>query len=199
MFTGIVEEMLEVAAFERNEFGRRLTLNGRAVTAGLALGDSLAVNGCCLTVASLEGSALSFDLLEETICRTSFAGLQRGDRVNVEGALLVGGKLGGHFVSGHVDEAGRVVVFEQRGDNHYLQVQAAPEFAKYLAPKGSVTIDGVSLTVCEVDGGTFSVWLIPHTLKVTTLGHLVIGGLVNLEFDLLAKYVEGILLNQATK
>jgi riboflavin synthase len=199
MFTGIVEEMLEVAAFERNEVGRRLTLQGHSVAAGLSVGDSLAVNGCCLTVAALEGSALGFDLLEETVDCTSFAGLQPGDRVNVEGALLVGGKLGGHFVSGHVDEAGRVVVFEQRGDNHYLQVQAASEFAKYLALKGSVTIDGVSLTVCEVNGGIFSVWLIPHTLKVTTLGDVVVGDLVNLEFDLLAKYVEGILLNQTTE
>lgn len=193
MFTGIVEEIGEVARFERNELGRRLAVVGKLATVDLSVGDSLSVSGCCLTATALEGSTVTFDLLEETISRTAFACLKSGDCVNLERSLAVGGRLGGHFVSGHVDEAGRVVVFEQRGDNYYLQIIAAPEFAKYLAPKGSVAIDGVSLTVCEVEDGTFSVWLIPHTLEVTTLGHLESGDLVNLEFDLLAKYVERIL------
>ena len=193
MFTGIVEEMGEVASFERNELGRVLAVTGKRVTMDLSVGDSLSVSGCCLTATSLEGSTVTFDLLEETISRTAFAHLKAGDRVNLERSLTVGGKLGGHFVSGHVDEAGRVVVFEQRGDNYFLQVESASQFAKYLAPKGSVAIDGVSLTVCEVDDGTFSVWLIPHTLEVTILGQLEAGDLVNLEFDLLAKYVEQIL------
>ena len=197
MFTGIVEEKGEVEAFARNDSGRTLTVSARQVMSDLAVGDSLSVSGCCLTVTSMQESKVTFDLLEETIACTAFSTLRPGDHLNFERSLAVGGRLGGHFVTGHVDEAGRVVVFEQRGDNHFLQVEASSAFAKYLTEKGSVTIDGVSLTVCEVNGGVFSVWLIPHTLEVTTLGHLAPGDLVNLEFDVLAKYVEGILTDRS--
>ena len=133
------------------------------------------------------------DLLEETIACTNFGSLQAGKRVNLERSLAANGRLGGHFLSGHVDETGEVTVFEKRGDNYFLEVKASSSSAKYLAPKGSVAINGVSLTVYEVDGGVFSVWLIPHTLDTTNLGQLEAGNLVNLEFDLLAKYVESIL------
>ena len=193
MFTGIVEETGEVAAFERTDEGRRLAVAGSVATVDLSVGDSLAVNGCCLTVSSLEDSKAWFDLLEETIACTSFGSLQAGDRVNLERSLAANGRMGGHFLSGHVDEAAKVTVFEKRGEHYFLEVEASPESAKYLAPKGSIAIDGVSLTVCEVEDSRFSVWLIPHTLEVTTLGHRKPGDLVNLEFDLLAKYVESIL------
>ncbi|MFP6901049.1 MAG: riboflavin synthase, partial [Opitutales bacterium] len=139
------------------------------------------------------------DLLEETIQSTAFAHLKPGARINLERSLAVGGRMGGHFLSGHVDEAAKVTLFEQRGENYYLLVEAASKSARYLAPKGSVAIDGVSLTVCEVDGSSFSVWLIPHTMGVTTLGGLEPGDLVNLEFDLLAKYVESIIAGRAEK
>ena len=197
MFTGIVEETGEVAAFERTEEGRRLAVSGSVATADLSVGDSLAVNGCCLTVASLEDAKAWFDLLEETIACTSFEYLRVEDRVNLERSLAANGRMGGHFLSGHVDEAGKVTVFERQGENYFLEVEAAPESAKYLAPKGSIAIDGVSLTVCEVEDSRFSVWLIPHTLEVTTLGHRKPGDLVNLEFDLLAKYVESILATRS--
>ena len=193
MFTGIVEETGEVASFEQSEGGRRLAVTGGVTVSDVAIGDSLAIDGCCLTVSEINGCTVFFDLLGETISCTSFAQLKPGDRVNVERSLAAGGKLGGHFVSGHVDETGRVIVFEPRGENHYLQVEADTDSTKYLVPKGSVSIDGVSLTVCEVGSGEFSVWLIPHTLEVTILGQLQAGDLVNLEFDLLAKYVEQIL------
>jgi len=199
MFTGIVEETGEVAALEQRERGRRLAVIGNLTVFDVSIGDSLAISGCCLTVTEHEGSTVFFDLLEETIACTAFAQLKPGDRVNIERSMAAGGRLGGHFVSGHVDETGKVAVFEQRGGNHYLQIEVDPESTKYLAPKGSVTIDGVSLTVCEVEDGKFSVWLIPHTSAVTTLGQLEPGGLVNLEFDILAKYVESILTHRATE
>jgi len=193
MFTGIVEETGEVSSFDRTHEGGRLAVVCNLVAADLAVGDSLAVNGCCLTVSSLEGAKAWFDLLEETISCTSFDNLRAGDSVNLERSLAANGRLGGHFLSGHVDEAAKVAVFEKRGENYFLEVQAASESAKYLVPKGSIAIDGVSLTVYEVDDSKFSVWLIPHTLEVTTFDRLQPGDLVNLEFDLLAKYVESIL------
>ncbi|MBG29512.1 MAG: riboflavin synthase [Opitutae bacterium] len=193
MFTGIVEETGEVSSFDRTHEGGRLAVVCKLVAADLSVGDSLAVNGCCLTVSSLEGAKAWFDLLEETISCTSFDNLRAGDSVNLERSLAANGRLGGHFLSGHVDEAAKVAVFEKRGENYFLEVQATSESAKYLVPKGSIAIDGVSLTVYEVDDSKFSVWLIPHTLEVTTFDRLQQGDLVNLEFDLLAKYVESIL------
>jgi len=193
MFTGIVEETGEVSSFEQTERGRRLAVVGDVAIVDLSVGDSLAVDGCCLTVCLLEGATVWFDLLEETIACTNFGSLQAGRRVNLERSLAANGRLGGHFLSGHVDETGEVTVFEKRGDNYFLEVKASPSSAKYLAPKGSVAINGVSLTVCEVNGSVFSVWLIPHTLETTNLGQLEAGLMVNLEFDLLAKYVESLL------
>ena len=193
MFTGIVEETGEVSAFDRTDEGGRLAVVGNVVAADLSVGDSLAVNGCCLTVSSLEGTKAWFDLLQETISCTSFETLRTGDSVNLERSLAANGRIGGHFLSGHVDEAAKVTVFEKRGDNHFLEVETTSESLKYLVSKGSIAIDGVSLTVFEVDDSKFSVWLIPHTLEVTTFDRLQPGNLVNLEFDLLAKYVENIL------
>lgn len=199
MFTGIVEEKGCVLAFAEQSAAWRLKVQAPLVSSGIALGDSVAVNGCCLTVVAVEGDALSFDLLEETIRRTSFRLLKPGLHVNLERAMAVGGRLGGHFVSGHVDGTGSVEVFEPRGKNYYLRVRHVAELSRYLVDKGSITIDGISLTVNEVTADSFAVWLIPHTLHVTQLGERTVGDPVNLEYDLLAKYTEKLLSSGVTR
>lgn len=157
---------------------------------GLEAGASLSVNGCCLTM-RMEGSDFgSFDLLEETMSRTNLGRLQVGDKVNLERSLPANGRLGGHFVTGHVDGMGLIEEFEQRGKNLYLRVRVESDGAKYLVDKGCVAVDGCSLTVCEVSDDSFAVWLIPHTLECTNLKGRNPGDFLNLEFDLLAKYVE---------
>lgn len=193
MFTGIVENMGIVASFAEEEEAWRLVVELPFIDGGgLKPGDSLAIDGCCLTVTELSGQNASFDLLEETLSRTTFGSLAAGDKVNLERSLAADGRLGGHFVTGHVDATGEVTVFEERGKNIYLQVRVPEEFSHYLADKGSIAVDGCSLTVCDVQQDLFAVWLIPHTLSLTSLESLKVGDLVNLEFDLLAKYVERI-------
>jgi riboflavin synthase len=193
MFTGIVEETGRVAAFTRGREAWRLQVAAKVVLGGLALGDSIAVNGCCLTVAQFDAQHLWFDVLEETRRLTNFSALGAGGVVNLERSLRFDGKVGGHFVTGHIDGLGTVEIFEQRGQDHYLRVRAPAGSGRYLVHKGSIAIDGVSLTVAEVDGDAFAVWLIPHTLTVTNLGQRQKSDLVNLEFDLLGKYVEKLL------
>ncbi|WOO43287.1 riboflavin synthase [Rubellicoccus peritrichatus] len=192
MFTGLVEETGKVVAFEEGANSWKLTLEATLVLGDLAIGDSLACNGCCLTVTEIHGNHLVFDLLDETVRLTSFHRYGVGDLINLERSLAVGARMGGHFVSGHVDTKGQVEVFEERGKSTYLKVQSPSEFLKYLAYKGSITIDGISLTVAEVHEDGFSVWLIPHTIAVTNLHQRQVKDPVNLEFDLLAKYVERI-------
>ena len=160
------------------------------MTSDVKLGDSIAVNGCCLTVTKFDAGHLWFDILEETRRLTSFAQLAAGSLVNLERSLRADTRLGGHFVSGHIDAPGRVEVFEARGKDYYLKVSVPAGSARYLVYKGSVAIDGISLTVAEVAGDSFAVWLIPHTLAVTNLRGKKAGDTLNLEFDLLAKYVE---------
>lgn len=192
MFTGIVENVGTVRSFEEREEAWRLLLELPFEDGGgLQLGDSLSVDGCCLTVAEIEGNLAGFDLLEETLARTTFRSLEPGASPNLERSLPAEGRLGGHFVTGHVDGVGEVLVFEERGKNLYLRVRAAPpDNARYLIDKGSVALNGCSLTVCEARDDSFAVWLIPHTLARTNLQALAPGSLVNLEYDLLAKYVE---------
>lgn len=190
MFTGIVEETGRVVAFSRGEKAWSLHLSARVVTADVKLGDSIAVNGCCLTVVRFDANNLWFDLLEETVRLTSFSELSAGSAVNLERSMLPHSRLGGHFVSGHVDTLGRVEVFERRGADTYLKVRAPAGCGRYLIHKGSIAIDGISLTVAEVEGDALAVWLIPHTLEVTNLREKRVGSGVNLEFDLLGKYVE---------
>lgn len=193
MFTGIVEGVGKVDSFMEREEAWRLVLELPFSDAGgLKMGDSVSVSGCCLTISEIFGDKASFDLLEETLARTTFGSLSRGDRVNLERSLAADGRLGGHFVTGHVDATGEVTTFEQRGKNIYFQVQVPNGFAQYLADKGSVAVDGCSLTVCDAEQDQFAVWLIPHTLSLTTLETCAVGDLVNLEFDILAKYVERI-------
>ncbi len=190
MFTGLVETAGRVVCFAEGEAAYDLTVDHGGVLEGVARGDSIAVNGCCLTVARFEGSRIGFDLLAETVRLTGFRGLAEGNLVNLERSLLPTSRMGGHFVSGHVDGTGEVEVFEPRGKDHYLKVRCGKEHSDYLVSKGSISLDGISLTVAEVHDEGFAVWLIPHTLEVTNLKERKRGDLVNLEFDLLAKYVE---------
>jgi riboflavin synthase len=193
MFTGLVEETGELLKLERSSSaGARLTLRAPFVAADVRLGDSVAVNGCCLTVTAQEGETLAFDLLEETLLRTNLGGLAAGTPVNLERALLPHTRLGGHFVQGHIDTTSRVLAFEPVKADYRLEIALPKEFARYSAFKGSVAIDGISLTVAEVREESFVVWIIPHTLAMTNLRAKKAGELVNLEFDLLAKYVERI-------
>ena len=193
MFTGIVENVGTVVSFAEDEEAWRLVVElPFEDEGGLEAGDSLAVNGCCLTLTGRSSANASFDLLEETLSRTTFGELKEGDKVNLERSLPAEGRLGGHFVTGHVDATGEVTVLEERGKNIYFEVRVPEEFSHYLADKGSIAVDGCSLTVCDVKNDLFGVWLIPHTLSLTSLEERKAGGRVNLEFDLLAKYVERI-------
>lgn len=193
MFTGIIEEVGQVVAFVQAKSAWSLQIAASQVTKDVALGDSVAVNGCCLTVTRFDSGYLGFDVLEETRRLTVFNELKPGSLVNLECSLKPESRMGGHFVSGHVDGLGRVDVFEPRGNDHYMRVAAPAGMGRYLVHKGSIAMDGISLTVAEVEGDTFAVWLIPHTLAATNLREKKTGSGVNLEFDLLAKYVEKLL------
>jgi riboflavin synthase len=190
MFTGIIEETGSVLEFSEQSAAYRLKLKASRVLDGLEMGDSIAVNGCCLTAIAFDQGSVSFDLLQESVRLTSFQTIQAGDPVNLERSLRFNGKIGGHFVTGHIDATGTVTHAERRGKDLYLRIEPPANFLKYLVYKGSIAIDGVSLTVAEVDDSGFAVWLIPHTLEVTNLHAKAPGSLVNLEFDLLAKTLE---------
>jgi len=190
MFTGIVEETGSVFALRQTTHGVNLTLQADLVTQDVQVGDSVAVNGCCLTVTARENKLLSFDLLAETLRCTNLGQLHEESLVNLERPLLANGRLGGHFVQGHVDCTSPVISFEKVGADYRLEVELPPQFARYMIHKGSITIDGISLTAAEVLEKSFVVWIIPHTLEVTNLARRKAGELLNLEFDLLAKYLE---------
>lgn len=193
MFTGIVEGVGKVVSFEEKKAAWLLKLQApEFIAETLSDGDSLACNGCCLTLVGRDANELSFELLEETIRLTSFEGVKAGTKINLERPLAANARLGGHFVSGHIDVRSKVEVFAQKGKNFYLKVAVPKEFSKYVVYKGSVAIDGISLTVAEANADSLAVWLIPHTLEVTNLSDCEAGKYVNLEFDLLAKYVEKI-------
>ena len=192
MFTGIVQKTGRIASVTPHGDGLRLAVDGGAqALAGVAVGDSVAINGCCLTVVALDGAKLSFDASAETLSCT--AGLDRPGQVNLETALRLSDPLGGHLVSGHVDGVGTVVGFapvgEREDGSRTLTVDAPQALARFIAAKGSIAVDGVSLTVNDVAGPRFQANLIPHTLAVTTLGRLHTGARVNLEVDLIARYL----------
>lgn len=193
MFTGIVEETGKVCSFTEQVDAWRLLLEAHVVTEGLQLGDSVAVNGCCLTVVAFTEDRLEFDLLAESVRLTSISGIGPGGLVNLERALLPTTRMGGHFVSGHVDGMGVIEAIEPRGKDVFLRIVPDSEFLRYVVAKGCIAVDGISLTVAEVDDAGFSIWLIPHTLEVTNLRDKQAGDRVNLEFDLLAKYAEKLL------
>lgn len=190
MFTGLVEETGQVLGLAENKTAWRLRVRAKKVLRGLRLGDSIAVNGCCLTVAGKKSGALEFDLLDETLRRTNLGDLAKDSPVNLERSVAHDGRFGGHFVTGHIDCAGVVKAFRRSGKNYYLQISFPKKFGKWVVEKGSIAIDGVSLTVAEAGATSLATWLIPHTLKVTNLDRLKPDARVNLEFDLLAKYAE---------
>ena len=194
MFSGIIADVGNITRAEGRSGGLRLSVATHALGMDdVQLGDSIAVNGVCLTVVEKNGNAFTVDVSRETLNCT--VGLERqGARVNLEKALRLADRLGGHLVSGHVDGVGEVAAFTDLGESWKLSVRAPQALAKYIAVKGSITINGVSLTVNEVDGAVFSVNLIPHTLAVTTLNELHAGVKVNLEIDLIARYVERMLV-----
>ena len=196
MFTGIVEELGTVDSLEEQGDAVRLTVRGPLVTSDAGLGDSIAVNGCCLTVAERDGEAFTADVMRETLDKTSLGALGPGDRVNLERAVTPTTRLGGHVVQGHVDGLGRISSVEWEGNGLRVVVEAPPEILRYCVEKGSITLDGVSLTVAELLEDAFAVALVPHTLSATTLRDLAPGQPVNLEVDVLAKYVERLLASR---
>ena len=194
MFTGIVQDVGRVVARESRGGDERLTIAcERLDLSQLRTGDSVSVQGCCLTATAVSGRTFSCDLSRETLSRTTLGALAMGSPVNLEPALRAGDALGGHFVSGHVDGVGRVATATGDARSLRVTIEAPAELLRYLAPKGSVAIDGVSLTINSVEGASFAVNLIPHTLTVTTLGALAPGSPVNLEVDQVARYVARLL------
>lgn len=194
MFTGLVESVGILHRFTATPEGRHLFIeptHSEAFTT--ALGDSVAVNGCCLTVAGHEGPLLRFDLLDATLRATNLGDLAPGSRVNLERALAANARLGGHFVQGHVDGTCTVLEVTSAGPDLGLRFELRPDFARYLVAKGSIALNGVSLTVAELGETDFRVWIIPHTQAMTNLGDLRPGSAVNFEVDVLAKYAERLL------
>ncbi|CAB4763616.1 unannotated protein [freshwater metagenome] len=189
MFTGIVEELGTVESVEDQGDAIRLTVRAETVLEGTGLGDSIAVNGCCLTVTTIDDGTWTADVMQETLDKTSLHGVQPGDRVNLERAVTADRRLGGHIVQGHVDGVGQVLARHPSEHWEVVEVSLPAEMAPYLVDKGSVTVDGVSLTVVEARPTSFTVSLIPETLARTTLGHRQVGDRVNLETDVIAKHV----------
>lgn len=190
MFTGIVRERGRVVAREGDADGVRLLVQAPETARGAHAGDSVSIGGVCLTAVEIEGDTLAFDAVPETLARSSLGRLEHGAEVNVEPALRAGDPLGGHFVQGHVDDVGRVRTVELEGEGRRIWIEAPAGVLRYCAEKGSVTLEGVSLTIAALEEDAFAVALVPHTLSVTTLGALSAGDPVNIEVDVLAKYVE---------
>ena len=193
MFTGLIEEVGTVAAVRTGNRSTRLQIAAPQIAKQTRTGDSIAVNGCCLTLASRRGNDLTFDLLEETIARTNLKKLRRNDQINLERPLRADGRLGGHFVQGHIDCASPILAFDKKDVDFRLEISLPAEFASYVAPKGSIAVNGISLTAAEVLPGSFVAWIIPYTKEHTNLDGAEADDLVNLEFDILAKYVERML------
>ena len=194
MFTGIIEETGAVESIHPGDKSVRLTISLRKTGLGLSVGDSLSVNGCCLTVVEIGSKGRSkmvqFDLLKETWNLTNLKDCRAGSAVNLERSLEAGGRLGGHFVTGHIDGTGKIMTWEQKGEDHQLQVSAPDSVMRYVVHKGSIAVDGISLTVAAVEENYFTIWIIPHTFNQTALKERAVGDAVNLEADMLGKYVE---------
>ena len=199
MFTGLIEEVGRVVAKRASDHGTKLEIAAPRTAREARTGESIAVNGCCLTLTSRRGDRLSFDLLEETIGRTNLKKLRQNSRLNLERALRADGRLGGHFVQGHVDCVSSIIGLEKKGADFRLEVELPRKFAHYVAPKGSIAVDGISLTVADVLPKSFVAWIIPYTKRHTNLDRATTGVLVNLEFDILAKYVERMVAPSLTK
>ena len=190
MFSGIVEEAGVVKAVTPRGKGWSLEVEASQVAQGAKVGDSIAVNGCCLTVTGVKGEGLTFDLLDETRAKTNLKTSQTGSRVNLESSLRADGKVGGHFVTGHIEATAKVTKWSRAGQDWELEAEVPAGMERYLVPKGCVALDGISLTIGKVEGRRLNVWIIPHTYEVTTLRDRKEGDELNLECDLLAKYLE---------
>jgi len=199
MFTGLIEEVGRAVALPASDRGAQLQIDAPRIAKKIRSGDSISVNGCCLTLASRRGNRLTFDLLQETIARTNLKNLHRNDRVNLERALAANERFGGHFVQGHIDCVSPILSFEKEGANFRLELRLPSEFAHYVACKGSIAVNGISFTVAEILARSFVVWVIPYTKRHTNLERAKTGELVNLEFDILAKYVHRVLSPFAVK
>jgi riboflavin synthase len=193
MFTGLVEETGTVVEIVVEEHSGRLTAIAPTVHQDAKLGDSIAINGCCLTVIAQDGNRLTFDVVPETLRRTNLGALCPGDLINLERPLAVGARLGGHFVQGHIDGVGVVLAVTPEENAVVMEIGVPEPLRRYIVEKGSITVDGVSLTVAEVRPESFTIWTIPHTREITTLGQRQVGDRVNLECDLLGKYIERLL------
>jgi riboflavin synthase len=190
VFTGIVRERGRVVSLAGGGDGLHIEIEASETAALTAIGDSVDVNGCCLTATAVQDGRFSVTAIPESLARSTLGELSEGDEVNLESPLRAGEPLGGHFVQGHVDDVGRVTAVEEEGESRRVWIEAAPEVLRYCVEKGSITVDGVALTITALRNDAFEVALVPHTLEVTTLGSLGPGDQVNLEVDVLAKYVE---------
>ncbi|HZG15509.1 MAG TPA: riboflavin synthase [Candidatus Bathyarchaeia archaeon] len=193
MFTGIVEEIGTLAEIKGGQQASQLTIRAKKVLEDVQLGDSISVNGVCLTVTSFTARQFSVDVMPETLKKTNLSELQHGHPVNLERAMAMGGRFGGHIVSGHVDGTGTVISRETYANAVLFRIQASPELLRYMVPRGSITVDGVSLTIVDVWEQGFSISLIPHTLAHTSIRERKAGDRVNLECDIIGKYVERLL------
>lgn len=196
MFTGIIEEIGQVLSIEKRQKSARITISCHTVLQDSKLGDSIALNGVCLTATNLTKSSFTADVMAETMRRSSLGGLKTGSFVNLERAMAANGRFGGHMVSGHIDGVGTISALRQEENATWVTVTTQPHILKYIVEKGSIAIDGVSLTVAYVDEAMFQISMIPHTAKETTLLKKGIGSVVNLECDVIGKYVEKLLLPQ---
>jgi riboflavin synthase len=190
VFTGIVRERGRVVSLGGDEGGLHIEIEAPETAARTAIGDSVDVDGCCLTATTVQNGRFSVTAVPESLARTTLGALSEGDEVNLEPALRAGDPLGGHYVQGHVDGVGLITAVEPDGESRSVWVEAGPELTRYCVEKGSITVDGVSLTITALRDDAFSVALVPHTLEATTLGALAADDRVNLEVDVLAKYVE---------
>jgi riboflavin synthase len=197
MFTGLVETTGTILRLERVDRGLHLTVRASLESPALKIGESIAVDGVCLTVVSLQRDAFTVDVSEETVSRSTLGQRRPGDEVNLERALRLGDRLGGHLVSGHADGTGRVAARQRRGESLVIKFEIPPELSRYLIEKGSVAVNGVSLTVNRCEGRQFEVNVVPHTARASTLRKLKVGDVVNIEVDLIGKYVEKFLLQRS--
>jgi riboflavin synthase len=199
MFTGLIEEVGTVVAVRAHDHRTELQIAAPRTAKNVILGESIAVNGCCLTLTSCRNDCLSFDLLEETMARTNLYNLRQNSPVNLERALPADGRVGGHFVQGHVDCVASVIAFDTKGADFRLEAELPEDSRHYVVSKGSIAVDGISLTVAEALPKSFVVWIIPYTKRHTNLDQVTTGDVVNVEFDILAKYVEKMIRPSVTK
>ena len=190
MFSGIIEKTGKISRIEKNSDGARLVVSVDSFMDGVKLGDSIALNGTCITVVSFDSSSFESDLSNETLKKTTLANLEVGDDCNLEKAMLLNERIGGHLVSGHIDGLGKVESIEKDGESFWFKIKADKQIMKYVVYKGSIAVDVISLTVAECDNSSFSVAIIPHTLECTTLNNKKVDSKVNLEVDMIGKYVE---------